>query len=135
MASPDEWLADFTAKLDAIEARAAELEHDPNAPAITETSGDGALSVSVAPTGALSALRIDDSAWRGSGAELAERILELARAARRAAAVQVAETLGADAGAVSLIDPLPRAGEIETGTETDDDDFADERIFGSGNER
>jgi hypothetical protein len=130
VASPDEWLADFTAKLDAIKAGAAELERDPNAPATTETAEDGTLRVSVAPTGALTGLHIDDSAWHGSGAELAERILELARTARRTAAIRVAETLGADAEAVSLIDPMPDADVIET-----DDDFADERIFGGGNER
>lgn len=133
--SPDEWLADFSAKLDTIKARAAEIEHDPDTPAITETSADGSLRVSVTPTGALTGLHIDDSAWDGSGARLAERILELARTARRAAAVQVAETLGLAAGTAPAADPPPAPRGGETGVETDDDDFADERIFGGGNER
>jgi len=131
VASPDEWLADFTAKLDEIQARTAALEHDPDAPSITES--DGEVSVSVAPTGVLTGLRIEDAAWQGSGADLAERILRLARAARRTAAVELARLLGADAAAAQVIagdEPGPAAP-----ARTDDDDFANERIFGGENDR
>ncbi len=133
MASPDELLANLTAKLDEIQARTTALEHDPDAPSTTETAADGTLSVSVAPTGALTALRIEDAAWRGSGAELAERILGLAGAARHAAAVELARTLGADAAAARLITGDEPGAQAPA--ETDDDDFAQDRIFGGENDR
>jgi len=85
----------------------------------------------VAPTGALVGLTIEDAAWQGSGAALAERILDLARTARRTAAEDLARTLGADSAAVEMI-----IGADGIGTERpDDDDFANERIFGGENDR
>lgn len=126
--SPDEWLAGFSAKLDEIQARTSALEHDP---AAATTESDGEVSVAVAPTGALVGLTIEDAAWRGSGAALAERILDLARTARRTAAEDLARTLGADSAAVEMI-----IGADGIGTERpDDDDFANERIFGGENDR
>lgn len=123
MTTPEEWLADFTARLDTIKAKAAEF--DPTGPSVTESAPDGSISVSVAPTGALTGLRIDDSAWHGSGDELAREILRLAHAAQR---VALAEALGVDA--------VPAAGDDgparRRSPAPDDEDFGDERIFGGG---
>jgi len=129
VASPDESLADFTAKLDALAARTAALEHDPDAPSVTES--DGEVGVSVAPNGVLTGLRIEDAAWEGSGAALAARILDLTRAARRTAAAELVRTLGVDAAAAEVI----TGPEPARPAETDDDDFADERIFGGEQSR
>ncbi|HEX2134108.1 MAG TPA: YbaB/EbfC family nucleoid-associated protein [Actinophytocola sp.] len=104
--TPDEWLANFNATIADIQARTAEFQENLERSGTTETSPDGSLSVSVAPNGSLTDLRIDESAWRGSGAELAGKIMALARKAQRAAAVNVAEAfapLGADTEAMHMV--------------------------------
>jgi DNA-binding protein YbaB len=121
--TPEEWLARFNATIDDAKARAAEFQANLERSGATETAPDGSLSVSVAPNGSLTDLRIDESAMRGNGAELAARIMALARKAQRAAAVNVAEAfapLGADSEAMHMITgylpepepetPEPRAG-------------------------
>jgi len=89
--TPDEWLANFNAKIADVKAKTEAFEQDLERSGATETSPDGSLSVSVAPNGSLTNLRIDESAWRGNGAELAQKIMGLARKAQRQAAVNVAE--------------------------------------------
>jgi hypothetical protein len=78
------------------------------------------LSVSVAPNGSLNNLQIDDAALRGSGAELAGKIMKLARKAQRAAAVNVAEAfapMGADSEAMHML-----TGYLPEPEEDDEDD-------------
>jgi DNA-binding protein YbaB len=89
--TPEEWLKNFDAKIADVKAKTAQFQQDLEQSGATETSPDGSLSVTVAPNGSLSNLRIDESAWRGNGAELAKKIMALARKAQRAAAVNVAE--------------------------------------------
>jgi len=89
--TPDEWLAKFNATIADVKAKTEAFQRDLEQAGATETSPDGSLSVTVAPNGSLTNLRIDESAWRGSGAELAGKIMHLARKAQRAAAVNVAE--------------------------------------------
>jgi DNA-binding protein YbaB len=89
--TPDEWLANFNAKIADVKAKTEAFQQDLERSGATETSPDGSLSVSVAPNGSLTNLRIDESAWRGNGAELAQKIMGLARKAQRQAAVNVAE--------------------------------------------
>ncbi len=104
--TPEEWLANFNAKIDEVKAKTAEFQQNLEASGATETSPDGSISVSVAPNGSLTDLRIDESAWRGSGGELAGKIMHLARRAQRAAAVHVAEAfapLGADSEAMHMV--------------------------------
>lgn len=104
--TPEEWLADFNAKIEDVKAKTAEFQQNLEASGTTETSPDGSIGVSVAPNGSLTDLRLDESAWRGSGAELAGKIMQLVRKAQRAAAVNVAEAfapLGADTEAMHMI--------------------------------
>lgn len=89
--TPDEWLAKFNATIADVKAKTEAFQRDLERSGATETSPDGSLSVSVAPNGSLTNLRIDESAWRGSGAELAGKIMHLARKAQRTAALNVAE--------------------------------------------
>ncbi|MFL6120080.1 YbaB/EbfC family nucleoid-associated protein [Actinophytocola sp.] len=89
--TPEEWLKNFNAKIADVKAKTEQFQQDLERSGATETSPDGSLSVTVAPNGSLSDLRIDESAWRGNGAELAKKIMALARKAQRAAAVNVAE--------------------------------------------
>jgi DNA-binding protein YbaB len=104
--TPDEWLAKFNATIADVKAKTEAFQRDLEQAGATETSPDGSVSVTVAPNGSLTNLRIDESAWRGSGAELAGKIMQVARKAQRAAAVQVAEAfapLGADSEALHMI--------------------------------
>jgi DNA-binding protein YbaB len=104
--TPEEWLADFNAKIDDIRTKTAEFQENLEASGATERSPDGSITVSVAPNGSLTDLRIEDSAWRGSGGELAGKVMHLARRAQRAAAVNVAEAfapLGADTEAMHMV--------------------------------
>lgn len=98
MVTPEEWLANFEAKIADVKQKAAEFQANLEAAGATETSEDGTLSVTVAPNGALTGLTIDDSALRGSGEQLAGKIMRLARKAQRAAAVHVAEAFAPLAG-------------------------------------
>jgi DNA-binding protein YbaB len=130
--TPEEWLADFNAKIDDIKAKTAEFQENLEASGVTEASPDGSLRVSVAPNGSLTDLRIEESAWRGSGRELADKIMQLARRAQRAAAVNVAEAfapLGADSEAMHMVTgyvPAPEDEDDGTGDERPGYAFADE---------
>jgi DNA-binding protein YbaB len=104
--TPEEWVARFNATIADVQAKTEAFQRDLEQSGATETSPDGSLSVTVAPNGSLTNLRIDESAWRGSGAELANKIMQLARKAQRAAAVRVAEAfapLGADSEAMHMV--------------------------------
>lgn len=104
--TPDEWLDRFNATIADVKAKTETFQQNLEQAGATETSPDGLLSVTVAPNGSLTNLRIDESAWRGSGAELAGKIMQLARKAQRAAAVNVAEAfapLGADSEAMHMV--------------------------------
>jgi len=191
--TPEEWLANFNAKIDDIKAKTAEFQENLEASGVTETSPDGSISVSVAPNGSLTDVRIDDAAWRGSGSELAGKIMHLARKAQRNAAANVAEAfapLGADSEAMHMVtgyvpEPEPEEPDDKAGyafnedpdqtrppapqpprpapdwsqpapppqspprmeppprparpprrrSDTDDEDFGDEQIFGGGDNR
>ena len=104
--TPEEWLAKFNATIEDVKAKTETLRHDLEAAGVTESAPDGSVSVTVAPNGSLTNLRIDESAWRGSGAELSNKIMQLVRKAQRVAAVNVAEAfapLGADSEAMHMI--------------------------------
>jgi DNA-binding protein YbaB len=105
--SPDEWLANFNATIADVKAKTEAFQRDLEHSGVTESAPDGSLSVTVAPNGSLTDLRIDESAWRGSGAELAGKIMQLARKAQRAAAMNVAEAFaplgGPDSEALHMI--------------------------------
>jgi DNA-binding protein YbaB len=117
--TPDEWLSNFNATIADVKAKTEAFQQNLEAAGATEMSPDGTLSVTVAPNGSLTNLRIDEAAWRGSGAELAGKIMHLARKAQRAAAVNVAEAfapLGADSEAMHMVTgyiPEPEEDEEE----------------------
>lgn len=106
MPTPEEWLAKFNATIADVKAKTETFQRELEQSGATEATPDGTLSVTVAPNGSLTQLRIDDDAWRGSGAELSDKIMRLVRKAQRAAAVHVAEAfapLGADSEAMHMI--------------------------------
>lgn len=104
--TPEEWLAKFNATIEDVKAKTETLTQDLESAGVTESAKDGSLAVTVAPNGSLTNLRIDEAAWRGSGAELSDKIMHLVRKAQRAAAVNVAEAfapLGADSEAMHML--------------------------------
>jgi DNA-binding protein YbaB len=105
--TPEEWLANFNATIADVKAKAEAFQEELEHSGATESAPDGSLSVTVAPNGSLTNLHIDESAWRGSGAELAGKIMQLARKAQRAAAMNVVEAFtplgGADDEALHMI--------------------------------
>jgi len=128
--TPEEWLANFNATIADIKAKTEEFQAELEQSGVTETAPDGSLAVSVAPNGSLTDLRITEAAWRGNGADLAGRIMQLARKAQRAAAVNVAEAfapLGADSEAMHMVtgyipEPEPEAPEQPSGYSFIDDE-------------
>jgi DNA-binding protein YbaB len=118
--TPEEWLANFNATIADVKAKTEVFQENLEHAGATETSPDGSLQVTVAPNGSLTDLRIDESAWRGSGAELAGKIMSLARKAQRAAAVNVADAFaplgGPDSEALHMVTgyiPEPEEDEEE----------------------
>jgi len=98
LVTPDEWLANFEAKIADVQQKTAAFKENLEASGATESSADGSLRVTVAPNGALTDLSIDESAMRRSGGELAGQIMRLARKAQRSAAVNVADAFAPLAG-------------------------------------
>lgn len=133
MQTPDEWLADFEAKVADLQQKATEFKTNVEAAGATERSES--VTVTVAASGALLDLKLEDAALRKSADELATEILTLTRKARQNAAVGVAQAfqpLGGDAGVVQRIpvsDPAePHAPAPKRPAARDDDDFGDEPV-------
>lgn len=127
--TPDEWLADFERKVADLQQKATEFKRDLETAGSTATSADRAITVTVAPNGALLDLRLDDAATRKPAAELAAEILATARRARQSAATSVAEAfvpLGGDRDVVQRIVEEP---EPERAPEPESDDYSENRIF------
>lgn len=131
--TPDEWLADFERKVADLQQKATEFKRDLESAGTTETSQDRAITVTVAPNGALLDLRLDDKATQKSAADLAAEIMAVARKARQSAATTVAEAFVPLGGDRDTVQRIPGVDEPEAGPEPrrpDDDDFSDSRIFG-----
>lgn len=126
MQTPDEWLADFEKKVADLQQKAIEFKRDLESSGAVERSEDGAVEVSVAPSGALLDLRLGDAAMRKSAEELAAEIMALVRRARRGAATGVAAAfapLGGDPDLVQRIEEPRPTREPEPPRR--DEDFGD----------
>lgn len=98
MKTPEEWMRDFEAKIAEAQAKAAAVGEGLARAGGSASSSDGAITVSVAPNGALTGLELTAEAMRKPHGQLSGEILEIARKAQRGAAVKVAETFGAVGG-------------------------------------
>jgi DNA-binding protein YbaB len=90
--TPDEWMREFETRIADAQAKAAAVQQGLASAQGSASSKDGAVSVTVAPNGALTDLRLTAEAMQKSHAQLASEIMTVAREAQRAAAVHVAET-------------------------------------------
>lgn len=96
--TPDEWLADFEAKTAELQRNAAAFRRNLEAAGTVVSSEDGALTVSVAPNGALLDLKISDEVPTAKGSALAAQVMALVRKAREGAAAHVVESFQPLAG-------------------------------------
>lgn len=101
MKTPDEWMREFEDRIASAKAKAAAVEQGLATAQGSASSKDGAVSVTVAPNGSLTDVRLTPEAMRKSHTQLATEIMEVARTAQRAAAVQVAKTFEEVGGAGS----------------------------------
>lgn len=98
--NPEAWLANFESEIADLKQKAATFQENLERSNVSVPSKDGRISVSVAPNGALTDLRID------ADPSLAAEIMKLARQAQRQAAVKVVDAvtpLGADSEALHMI--------------------------------
>ncbi|WP_370940031.1 YbaB/EbfC family nucleoid-associated protein [Amycolatopsis sp. cg13] len=77
------WLDDFQRRIDEMQAKSAALQETLSTAEGRAKSGDGLVSVSVAPNGALKNLEIDDRALRHGGARLTASIMDAYGKAQR----------------------------------------------------
>lgn len=101
MKTPDEWMREFETKIADAQAKAAAIQDGLSSAQGSASSKDGAVSVTVAPNGALTDVRLTAEAMQKSHTQLAAEIVAVARQAQRAAAVHVAETFEQVEGAGS----------------------------------
>nr|WP_225955027.1 YbaB/EbfC family nucleoid-associated protein [Kibdelosporangium phytohabitans] len=109
-------MRDFESKIADAQAKAAAVQQGLANAEGSASSKDGTVTVTVAPTGALTNLRLTAEAMRLSHSQLAAEIMAVARTAQRSAATQVAETFeqvnGAGSESYQLIaEYLPPAEE------------------------
>jgi DNA-binding protein YbaB len=125
--TPDEWMREFESKIADAQAKAAAVQQGLANAQGSASSKDGTVSITVAPNGALTNVRLTAEAMRMSHTQLATEIMTVARQAQREAAVQVAETFGQVEGAGSesyrmITEYLPPP--------EDEDDRPEHRQFG-----
>jgi DNA-binding protein YbaB len=124
-------MRDFEGKIADAQAKAAAFQQGLESAGGTVSSDDGAVTVTVAPNGALTDVRLTAEAMRKSHDRLSAEIVAVARKAQRAAAVQVAETFKSVGGAGSetfrmMTEYLP--------AEEDDDAARDQHQYTFGRE-
>jgi DNA-binding protein YbaB len=130
--TPDEWLADFEAKVADLQQKATQFKTNVEASGTAEQSLDGAVSVTVAASGALIDLHLTDAALRKTPDDLAAEILTLTRKARQTAASKVAQAFTPLGGDDNIVQQIPTPAPTPTPTPdtptkphpTTDDDFA-----------
>jgi len=129
--TPDEWLADFEARTAELQRNAVAFRRNLETAGQTVTSEDKALTVTVAPSGALLDLKI------AQNPELAARLMELVRQAREGAAANVLgefrNAVGGQAGQLDTDVSVPAFGTPEPRKPkpqlVEDDDFSDNSIY------
>lgn len=134
MQTPDEWLADFERKVADLQQKATEFKTNVEAAGATERSES--VTVTVAASGALLDLKLEDSALRKPADELAAEILTLTRKARQSAATGVAQAFQPLGGDVALAQKIPVPEPVEAdapapkrpAARADEDDFADQTV-------
>ncbi|CRK61183.1 hypothetical protein [Alloactinosynnema sp. L-07] len=107
MKTPEEWMRDFDATIADARAKAATFQQSFDHAGATAASDDGAVTITVSPTGALTDIRLTAAAMGKSHTQLSSELMSIARKAQRSAAVNVAEAFesvnGADSPTYQMI--------------------------------
>jgi DNA-binding protein YbaB len=119
---PDQWLNDMQARLADLKEKSEDLAQNLATASATVTSNDGAVTVTIAPTGALQNLELTQKATGMSPAKLTASIMDAVRKGQQAASAKMVEAfapLGAGTESMNLVlSYLPE--------DVDEDDEAEE---------
>ncbi|MGH4012709.1 MAG: YbaB/EbfC family nucleoid-associated protein [Pseudonocardiaceae bacterium] len=134
---PQQWLRDYQARGEAMVRRSQEFQEQLQAVSETATSRDGAVTVTVGPSGALQNLAFAPRSRQLSEAELAQLTLQTTREAQNRVAHRIAalvEPVSGDGAALAFLrgqlpplDDDQPADRDRSGERHDDDD--DRRTF------
>lgn len=106
IADPEHWLEALKARVADVRAKSAAMTESIASSAATVTSTDGAVTVTVAPTGALQNLELKPRAAGMSPGKLTASIMEAVRTGQRSASAKVVEAfapLGAGTESMDLV--------------------------------
>jgi DNA-binding protein YbaB len=103
---PDQWLNDMQARIADLKTKSEDLAQNLATATATVTSNDGAVNVTIAPTGALQNLELTQKAAGMSPARLTASIMEAVRKGQQAASAKMVEAfapLGAGTESMDLV--------------------------------
>ena len=106
---PDQWLNDMQARLTDLKQKSDDLAENLATATATVTSNDGAVKVTIAPTGALQNLELTQRAAGMSPGKLTASIMEAVRKGQQAASAKMMEAfapLGAGTESMDLVRSL-----------------------------
>ncbi|OLR95279.1 YbaB/EbfC family nucleoid-associated protein [Actinokineospora bangkokensis] len=134
MQTPDEWLADFEAKVADLQQKATDFKNNIEAAGTTERSPDGTVTVTVAPSGALLDLHLTPEAMAKTAEALRDQILTATRTARQRAAQEVATAFTPLGGTSDIVQRIPTPDEAPQQTPPkptprDETDYSDTGIY------
>ncbi|MFD9699375.1 YbaB/EbfC family nucleoid-associated protein [Lentzea sp. NPDC059081] len=125
--TPDQWLADFETKTAELQRNAAAFRRNLEAAGTTVTTEDEAVTVTVAPNGALLDLKI------AGDTELATKILALTRSACEQSAANVVDgfrqVVGSHANDLDTDVSVPGAPLPQQKPHRDDEDFSEKTVY------
>ena len=124
---PDQWLKDMEGRLSDLKQKSADLAENLAAATATVTSADGAVTVTIAPSGALQNLELTQRAAGLSPGKLTASIMQAVRKGQRASSAKMVEAfapLGAGSESMDLVRSfLPPPEEDEGAEEFDERDL------------
>jgi DNA-binding protein YbaB len=123
---PDQWLDDMRARIVDMTRKSAELAENLASSAATVSSKDGAVTVTIAPTGALQQLKLTKKAARMSPDKLTASIMEAVHKGQRAASAKMVEAfapLGAGTESMDLVKSFIPPAEDEEGDDVEERDL------------
>jgi len=103
---PDQWLTDMQTRMADLQQKSADLAENLAQASATATSNDGAVTVTIAPTGALQNLELTQRAAGMSPGKLTASIMEAVRKGQHAASAKMVEAfapLGAGTESMDLV--------------------------------
>ncbi|WNV82144.1 YbaB/EbfC family nucleoid-associated protein [Umezawaea sp. Da 62-37] len=123
---PEQWLADMHVRMADLQQKSAELTENLAASSATVSSKDGAVTVTIAPTGALQHLELTPRAAGMSPGRLTASIMEAVHKGQRASSEKMVEAfapLGEGTESMNLVLSFIPADEDDEGEDIDERDL------------